>query len=499
MYNLEDILDDEMEFEEGANKDARAAFKEAKTTYKENIRAARKTYKSGDYASAKKHVAVAKNALDEAASVISTIDSSLGEVMIGAGISFIKEGVKELILAIPTFGLGAAVAGLKYIVDQNVESIDAAVKRGSAKRGDHNLNINDFKIAIKKMKATIEQMEKKIAEAEKASGGSGNNNASEEDSEAKMESAGMIFEKEISLLSSFYEDADSTTVDQFFIESAIGDGIKGLIEKAVKVIQDLIQNFTEFCKNVRSKIHDQKVKADLNKLKRAAKKKIQFKIRDNDVRAYYKDLATLSTKYTLKAKKIHDAFTRGKMSYEDCERLLEENDKELDKLLNVSYAKHKIGEEIGKKDINTTLEVGKAVSIIEDLSKEQEKIISVIQSTVIEEHNSLLKAVKSLQNKIFKEDGEDEEIFYEEDDPNAKQRLQQEVNIKTKIANKLSVAGRKISSTVAKHKTEIAAVTALIVGYKVGNFAGKVQGGMKVAMGMGEVMNDYSVDEKPFL
>lgn len=445
MADLTDIFDEfDTEFEEGANTDARKAFKEAKSTYKDNIRSARKAYKSGDYDSAKNHISVAKNALTDAENVISTIDSNVLEVCIGDMISLLKEGLKEIILAVPTFGIGGLISGIKYTIDHSVEQMDGAVKRGNARKGDFNEYVNDFKIAIKKMRTATENLEKKITQSEK-SGDSKDESESEkkkeetkEKSETFSEDAEIIQEKEISLLSSFYEDADSTAVDQFFIESAFTDGAKNLVDKAIKTIQQLIDNFKEFTKNFRAKIQDQRVKAELNKVRNSAKKKIQIKIRDKDVRAYYKDIADLSAKFTKRSKEIHDQFTRGKISYDEFKKRLDKLTEDLEKAALTSNKKHRIEERLVLNDINTSLEVGKACDILDSLVDEQEKVATIIDKTILEQEDGFLKSVKDLRSKVFHEDGEDSSKKKGVEN----EKIQQLINAKTYIAKKMSGAGR---------------------------------------------------------
>lgn len=147
---------------EGANSDARQEFKTASRQIKQNIKACKRMYKEGDLRGAAKKADVGIQNCDKLMSVLTEIqhESSLGTTILGMILNDLITTLKAVIVAIPTFGLGAIIVKLKDSLSALINILNFITNKNRSV-GDLNSYIRSMKDSTMTMKKTLMAIKRK--------------------------------------------------------------------------------------------------------------------------------------------------------------------------------------------------------------------------------------------------------------------------------------------------------------------------------------------------
>ena len=148
-------------YTEGVNLDSRAKFKEAKKQTKDAIKSAKASIKSGKYSDAVSELNKVKQVNSDTIKYIESLDTTTGSNILGFIVTCVITEIKMFIIAIPTFGIGSIVIGVKDLLKQ-ISAIEHISKSKDFTEKDFNMYKNKLIGILLKYNAKIDDMIKKV-------------------------------------------------------------------------------------------------------------------------------------------------------------------------------------------------------------------------------------------------------------------------------------------------------------------------------------------------
>ena len=148
-------------YTEGVNLDSRAKFKEAKKQTKDAIKSAKASIKSGKYSDAVSELNKVKQVNNDTIKYIESLDTTTGSNILGFIVTCVITEIKMFIVAIPTFGIGSIIIGVKDLLKQ-ISAIEHISKSKDFTEKDFNMYKNKLIGILLKYNAKIDDMIKKV-------------------------------------------------------------------------------------------------------------------------------------------------------------------------------------------------------------------------------------------------------------------------------------------------------------------------------------------------
>ena len=258
--------------------------------------------------------------------------------------------------------------------------------------------------------------------------------------------------KDCGVISLFYENAESKIVNDYFIESSIGDGLKSIGKGIAKTIRGLIAALESFFKSLKERLRGKQVEESLRKLKKAGKAQIKVKINDKEVRKFYKKGFDIYERYLKALRKLHDQFSAGKIDYAQFVVKLDELSLAIEKETNA--LEEGLSESL-RNAPEKFLSADEVAATFGGMLKYEEELMQKIEKTSTDYQ-------KQLANEAEKVDA----VMDRSDDSEKNGLLRKLGHVKTQVASKISSAAHKITGTIQKHpiaSTLVAVATAAVV------------------------------------
>lgn len=123
-------------------------------------------------------------------------------------------------------------------------------------------------------------------------------------------------ERDCAVISLFYENAEAQIVNDYFVESAVGDKLKSAGRRISKAIQDIIASLKKFFQDMRDRSQAKKAEKAIKEMAKDPKRKVKKIIKNKEFRKSAKQVLDLEVKTCNEMKKQHDQFVSGKITYE---------------------------------------------------------------------------------------------------------------------------------------------------------------------------------------
>ena len=133
--------------------------------------------------------------------------------------------------------------------------------------------------------------------------------------------------KEFKLISLISEDVDERTMSGFFYESASSSDGRGIFQKALDKIKEIIQKMKDFANSITEKIRNRRDEKKLKKMLSGKVNKVNCEFRDKEITKVCKVLADLTMQVHKNLRKINTDYMSGKISAEEAIKKIEHTQK----------------------------------------------------------------------------------------------------------------------------------------------------------------------------
>ena len=122
--------------------------------------------------------------------------------------------------------------------------------------------------------------------------------------------------KEFELISLISEDVDERIISGFFYESASSSDGRGIFQKALDKIKEIIHKMKDFANSITEKIRNHRDEKKLKKMLNDKVNKVNCEFRDKEITKACKILADLTMRVHKNLRKINADYMSGKISAE---------------------------------------------------------------------------------------------------------------------------------------------------------------------------------------